>query len=97
MSKLPKPFLLRQSDDGKWEVEMRADKWVKCETKEDAEILSNAPIVRAELDEAMCPNEILATKLEKTAEKLEQYNRCADARYFRAMAKLARGKQNDSK
>ena len=90
MSKSIKPFPLRQSDDGKWEVEMRAGKWVKCETKEDAKILSNASKIRAQLDETMCPNETLATKFEKTAEKLEQYKMCADARYFRAMAKSAR-------
>jgi hypothetical protein len=62
----------------------------KCERKGDAEILSNAPKILAELDKTMRPNEALAAKFEKTAEKLEQYKMRGDARYFRAMAKRAR-------
>lgn len=46
MSKSVKPFLLRQSDDGKWEAEIEAGKWVSCETKKDADILPNASKVR---------------------------------------------------
>ena len=97
MSKSVKPFPLRQADDGKWEVEMRAGKWVKCETKGDAEILSNAPKKLVELDKSMLPNEALGAKFEKTAENLEQYKMRPGARYFRAMAKRSRGNQNGRK
>lgn len=92
MSKPPESLPLRQSNDGKWEVENVPGHWVKCETKKDAEIISNAPIVRAKLDRTMCPNKALTAELDKTAEILDKYNMRPTARYFRAMAKRAKGK-----
>ncbi len=47
MSKSAKPLPLRQSDNGKWEVEMRGGKWVRCETEADAKVLSDAPVLEA--------------------------------------------------
>ena len=95
MTKSAKPLPLRQSDDGSWEVENVPGNWIKCETKEDAEIISNAPIVRAKLDRTMRPDKALAAELDKTSEILDKYNIETTARYFRAMAELARGKQNE--
>lgn len=91
MLKKVEPLKLRQSDDGNWEIENVANHWIKCETKEDAEIISNAPIVRAKLDRTTRPDNVLAAELDKTAEILDKYNIGSEARYFRAMAKLARG------
>ena len=82
---------LRQSDDGKWEVENNPGNWIKCETKADAEILSNAPIVLHESYEAFNPDESLADRLDRTAEKMEQYNISFGARFFRNRAELMRG------
>ena len=90
MLKKVESLQLRQSDDGNWEVENVANHWIKCETKEDAELISNAPIIRAKLDRTTRPDNVLATELDKTAEMLDKYNMRSEAHYFRAMAKLAR-------
>jgi len=90
MSKSAKPLPIRQSDDGKWEVENVPGNWIKCETKKEADTLSNAPIVRAKIYETIFPNKALAAELDKTAEILKQY-RISDYRFFRAMAKRAIG------
>jgi len=94
MSKSAKPLPLRQSDNGKWEVEMRGGKWVRCETEEDAKILSDAQVLEALYLEARPLNKALATRLENTAEKMDQYNMCTSARRFRRWARLARGKSS---
>lgn len=93
MSNTIKPLPITQSDDGKWEVEIRAGKWVKCETKRDAEILSNAPVLEALWLKTRPLNKALAARLENTAEKMEQYNMRTVARRFRIWAKLARGRR----
>jgi hypothetical protein len=41
MPKSTEPLPIRQSDDGKWEVKDAFGNSIKCETKEDAEILAN--------------------------------------------------------
>jgi hypothetical protein len=92
MSKSAKPLPIRQSDDGKWEVEMRGGKWVRCETEADAKVLSDAPVLEALWLKTRPLNKALAARLENTAEKMEQYNMRTDARRFRKWAKLARGK-----
>jgi hypothetical protein len=92
MSNSPEPLPIKQSDDGKWEVENFPGHWIKCENEADAKILSNAPIVLQESFEVFHPNEKVASKLDRTAEKMEQYNMSFGGRYFRAMAKKARGK-----
>jgi len=92
MSKLPKPLPLRQSNNGKWEVENVPGKWIECETKADAKALSDAPVLEALWLETRLPNKALAARLENAAEKMEQYNMHTDARRFRKWAKLARGK-----
>ena len=92
MTKKAEPLPLRQSDDGKWEVENSSGIWIKCENEEDAKILSNAPIVLQESFEVFHPNEKAAAMLDRTAEKMEQYNMSFGGRYFRAMAEKARGK-----
>jgi len=91
MSKSAKPLPLRKSYDGKWEVKNDSGTWIKCETKKDAEILSNGPIVLDEFHKTPLPDEGMAAKLKKTAEKQEQYKMLSTARFFRAMAKRARG------
>ena len=91
MPKLPEPLPLRQSNDGKWKVKNNSGNWIKCETKEDAKILSNAPIVWHESYKASRPNKSLADRLDRTAEKMEQYNMGSTARRFRNRAKLMRG------
>ena len=91
MTKKVEPFRLRQSDDGNWEVENVTGHWIKCETKKDAELISNAPIVRAKLDRTTLPHNALAVELDKAAEILDKYNMEPTARYSRAMAKKARG------
>jgi len=93
MTKKVEPLPLRQSDDGKWEVKNPSGKWIKCYTEADAKIISNAPIVRAKLDEATLPDKALAAKLEKTAEIQNKYNMGTAARYFQKMAKRARGQK----
>jgi len=93
MSRTPEPLPIRQSDDGKWEVENVSGNWIKCRTKKDAEILSNAPIVRSKIYETIFPNKALAAELDKTAKILKQY-RISDYRFFRAMAKRARGREH---
>ena len=91
MSKSAKPLPLRRSDDGKWEIKNDSATWIKCETKKDAEILSNSPIVLDEFYKISLPNEEMAAKLERTAEKQEQYKMLSTARFFRNRAKLAKG------
>ena len=81
---------LRQTDDGSWEVENVTGHWIQCETKEDAELISNAPIIRAQLDTTVCPDMALAAELDKTANILDKYNMGPTARYFRAMTQKAR-------
>jgi len=92
MPKKVEPLPLRQSDDGKWEVENTPDNWIKCKTKRDAEILSNAPVLEASWLQTRPINKTLAARLENTAKKMEQYNIRTTARFFRKWAKLARGK-----
>ena len=94
MAEIVKPLPIRQSDNGKWEVENVHGNWIKCENESDAKILSNAPIVRDESYKISPPNEQMAAKLEKTAEKLDQYNMGGEARFFRTMAEKARGKDS---
>jgi hypothetical protein len=46
LSKSAEPLPIRQSDNGKWEVkDPYYGNWIKRDTKEDAEILSNEPVV----------------------------------------------------
>ncbi len=94
MSKLQKPLPLRQSDDGKWEVKNLSGKWIKCETKADARVLSDASILEALWLETRPLNKVLAARLENTAEKMEWFNMRTDASRFRRWAKLARGKSS---
>jgi hypothetical protein len=94
MSKSEKPLPIRQSDDGRWEVSDSSDNWIKCKTKEDAAILSNGPMVLGEFYKTSLPNKEISAKLEKTAEKQEQYNMLSTAQFFRSMAKRARGKSS---
>ena len=91
MRNLPEPLPIRQSDDAKWEVENAPGNWIKCENEEDAKILSDAPIALQESFEVVHPNEKAASKLDKTAEKMERYNMDSTARYFRTMAARTRG------
>ena len=93
MSKPPEPLLLRQSGDGKWEVENVPGNRIKCENKADAKILSNAPIVLQESYKISPPNEKVAVKLDRTAEKMKQYNMSLGDRFFRSRAKWARGEK----
>ena len=94
MSKPAKNLPLRQSGDGKWEVSDISGKWIKCKTKEDAAILSNGPMVLGEFYKTSLPNKEISAKLEKTAEKQEQYNMLSTAQFFRSMAERARGKSS---
>lgn len=96
MPKKVKSLQLRQSDDSKWEVENVPSNWIECETEADAKTISNAPIVLDEFYKIFLPNERVATNLEKTAEILKQY-RISNHRFFRAMAKRVRRKQNGRK
>ena len=91
MSKPATPLPIRQSNDGRWEVENDLGHWIKCENEADAKILSNAPIVLQESSEVFYPNEKAAAMLDRTAEKMKQYNMSPESRYFRAMAERARG------
>ena len=91
MTKKVEPLRRRLSGDGKWEVENITGHWIQCETKEDAELISNAPIVRAKIYKNIFPNNKLADELEKTAEILKRY-RISDYRFFRAMSEKARRK-----
>jgi len=95
MSKKVEPLPLRQSNDGRWEVENDSGIWIKCKNEEDAKILSKAPIVLQESFEVFHPNEKVAAKLDETAEKMEQYNMSLGSRYFREMAKCARGNRRE--
>ena len=91
MPKSAEPLPIRQSDGSKWEVENVPGNWIKCGTEADAKIISNAPVVLQESYETFLPNKTVAARLDKTAEKLEQYNMGFHARRFRRRAKLARG------
>jgi len=90
MAKKVEPLPLRKSSDSRWEVENSPGNWVKCDNEADAKILSNAPIVLQESSEVSYPNEIVAAELDRTTEKMEQYNMGPGSRYFRAMAKKTR-------
>jgi len=92
MSKSAKPLPLRRTDDGKWEVENDSGTWIECETKKDAKILSNAPVIEASWLKTRPHNKALAARLENAAEKMDQYNMRTSARRFRRWARLARGK-----
>jgi hypothetical protein len=94
MSKSAKSLPIRQSDDGKWEVENVPNNWIRCENESDAKILSNAPVIEASWLETRPHDKALAARLEHTAEKMEQYNMRADARRLRKWAKLARGERS---
>jgi hypothetical protein len=94
MTKSAKPLSLRQSGDGGWEVENIPGNWIKCKNEEDAKILSNYPIVLKESFKVLLPNEEVAEKLDRTAEKMEQYNMSVGARYLRARAEKAKGKDS---
>lgn len=80
---------MRQSDDGKWEVQMSGGTWVKCENETDAKILSDAPVLEASWLENRPLNKELAEKLESTARAMDRYSMRSDARRFRKWAKLA--------
>ncbi|MBN2181553.1 MAG: hypothetical protein JW715_06540 [Sedimentisphaerales bacterium] len=91
MPKSTEPLPLRLSDEGIWEVENSPSNWIKCQTKEDADILSNAPVIEELWLKTRSYNEELSAGLDKTADKLEKYNILSEARRFRIWAKLARG------
>jgi hypothetical protein len=86
---LAQPLPLRQSDDGKWQVENVPGNWITCYNEEDANILSNAPVLMGQ-SWSSSPNETLAINLEKTAQKMEDYKIGFTSRYFRARAKSVR-------
>jgi hypothetical protein len=94
MSKSAKPLPRRQCDDGKWEVEMRGGKWVRCETEADAKVLSDAPVLEVSWLKNRPLIKALVTRLESTAEKMETYEMRTDARRFRKWAKLASGQSS---
>ena len=80
---------MRQSDDDKWEVQMAGGKWVKCESKTDAKIISEAPILEASWLENRPQIKAVAQRLQRTSEMMDRYNMRADARRFRRWVKLA--------
>lgn len=92
MPKKLKPLPLRQSNDGKWEVESSPGNWIKCENKADAKILSKAPIILQESYETFLPNKKVAAKLKSMTEKMKQYN-MSGYRFFRQRAKHAQDKR----
>ena len=92
MSNKAKYLPIRLSGDGKWEIKTRGGKWLKCETQKDATVLSEAPILEESWRLKGRPSDkTWAARLECTAEKLDQYNMCTDARRFRTLAKRAKG------
>ena len=86
---LAQPLPLRQSDDGKWQIENVPGNWITCYNEEDATILSNAPVLLGQ-SWSNSPTEALAIKLEKTAKILEDYKIGFTSRYFRARAQSVR-------
>ena len=92
MPKSTKPLPIRQSDDDKWEVQMGGGGWIRCETKTDAKVLSDAPLLEESWLENRSLSEALAARFDNTAEKMEHYNMRTDARRFRKWAKLAGGR-----
>lgn len=85
-----RPLPLRQADDDTWEVENSPDKWTRCETKEDAMTISNAPIILEKSFKTVYPDENVAAELEATAAVLEKYNIGFGSRFFRGRAKDVR-------
>jgi len=85
-----RPLPLRQADDDTWEVENSPDQWTKCENKEDAMTISNAPLILEKSFNAVYPDENVAAELEATAAVLEQYNIGFGYRFFRWRAKVVR-------
>ncbi len=82
------PF--RQADDDTWEVENSQDHWTRCETKEDAMAISNAPLILEKSFKVVYPDENVAAEMEATADVLEKYNIGFGSRFFRQRAKVVR-------
>jgi len=91
-----RPLPLRQADDDTWEVENSPDQWTRCETKEDAMTISNAPLILEKSFKVVYPDENVAAELEATAAVLEQYNIGFGSRFFRVRAKVVRCEDIDN-
>jgi hypothetical protein len=92
MSNPTESLPIRQSNDGKWEVENVPGHWIICETKKDAYILSRSPIVLNKSYTTKISNKALAAELDKTSDVIERYDMFYACRLFRKRAKLVRGK-----
>lgn len=82
-----KSLPIRKAEDGSWEVENKPGHWIKCESKEDAIVISNAPLLRDKAIITAKPDKELAAELEATSDILERYRISVGARFFREEAK----------
>ena len=71
---------------GRWEVQLPPDKWLPCESKEDAELIAAAPVLEYESLEKTRSGVAFADKLENTARALEKYNIGFGSRFFQRSA-----------
>ena len=86
------PFLVRQANGDSWEVEVFPNKWLLCETKDDAIAISNVPVLHSRCFPVNRRDNQLASELERVVSVLIKYNiQNFIVRFFSEQAKIFRG------
>jgi hypothetical protein len=89
--KKPKRFPTRKHSANGWQVfVVDEDEWVDVESKEEAMLFAQSPVLRYEALEEEKSGAAFARKLSATATVLRKYRRDWLARWFQSRAKLAR-------
>jgi hypothetical protein len=82
---------VRKVGDGPWEVLVVSnDRWLACESEDDARILAEAPVYEYESLERIRSGAQFANELDRLANALERHRMGFGARFFRRRAEESR-------
>lgn len=91
MTAKPNPLAVRKVGDGAWEVLIVTnDRWLPCESEDDARVIANAPVYEYESLERIRSGSQFAIELDRLADVLEKYRIGFGSRFFRRRAEEAR-------
>lgn len=91
MSDKPEQLPVRKVGDGPWEVLIISnDRWLPCESEDDARLIAAAPVYEYEALERIRYGPDFADELDRLANVLEDYRIGFGSRFFRRRAEEAR-------
>jgi len=82
------PWKVRELPDGKWQVLISEfdDQWLDCDSKDDAQAIAAAPVLRDEALDRVDSSEQFTSELEKTADIMQKYRLGFGSRFLRGLA-----------